>query len=73
MKKLQIFVCVLLMLCLAACGNTDSGITTGTSADTKPEVTTEKTKTCRKRPNPENRFRRISRLWTLFPMLTSPT
>ena len=44
MKKLQIFVCVLLMLCLAACGNTDSGITTGTSADTKPEVTTEKTK-----------------------------
>ena len=44
MKKLQIFVCVLLMLCLAACGNTDGGITTGTSADTKPEVTTEKTK-----------------------------
>ena len=43
MKKLQIFVCVLLALSLAACGRSGGSATTDTSADTEPEVTTEKT------------------------------
>lgn len=43
MKKLQIFACALLILSFTACGSTGVGITTDTSADTEPEVTTEKT------------------------------
>ena len=73
MKKLQIFVCVLLMLCLAACGNTNGGITTGTSADTKPEVTTEKTKNVSETTESGEPFSPDQPVVDAFPMLISPT